>query len=38
VLTIGGLRRNTRYEIKLVKVRAGKQSAASKTLTVTTKT
>ena len=37
VLTIKGLKRNTRYEIKIVNVRAGMQSAASKTLTVTTR-
>ena len=37
-LTIKGLKKNTNYEVKLVKVnQAGKQSAASKTLKVKTK-
>ena len=37
-LTIKGLKKNTKYEVKLVKVnKAGKQSAASKTLKVKTK-
>jgi hypothetical protein len=36
-LTIKRLKRNTIYEVKLVKVKAGKQSAASKPLKVKTK-
>ena len=36
--TIKGLKKNTKYEVKLVKVnKAGKQSTASKTLKVKTK-
>ena len=37
-LTVKGLKNNTTYEVKLVKVnKAGKQSVASKTLKVKTK-